>query len=158
MQKVHFYFFCLYNAIYKDGFEMQNYYKATGRAKILPERRAILTLFFSSWLWTIVLRLVIIALFRPSFKILILGVYEYLVVAIIYSAYYFYFIDNNRFNDIYVRFRNTDKAIQRQTLKKIIILLVLPLLLIPILCLAISKFTTIDLTQQINTFYQTKLN
>jgi len=151
MQKVHFYFFCIYNAIYKDGAAMRSYYKATGRARILPETRTTIGLCFSSWLWTIVLRLVIIFLFRPDFKILYLGrIYEPLLALIIYAAYYFYFIDNDRFNDIYIQFKNTDKTIQRRTLKKAGIFLVLPMILIPILCWIISKFTAIDLRRQIS--------
>ncbi len=131
---------------------MQNYNKATGRSKILPEKRTILGLWFSTWLWTFVIRLIIIALFKPNFKILFFGwtpeigfMCEMIVALIIYSAYYFYFIENNRFNDIYVEYKLTDAAAQKQGVKKVSHFLVLPLVLIPLMTWLIIKYLNIDL-------------
>src|SRR5262245_40541416 len=98
MQKIHFYFFCLYNSFYKDGFYLEPYLKQVGRWKILPEKQTILGLFFSTWLWTIVIRLIIIDLFKPHFRILFWNFfYEVMIAAIVYGVYFLYFISNNRF-------------------------------------------------------------
>jgi hypothetical protein len=149
MQKLHFYFFCFYNFIYKDGFEMQNYRKAILLGRRLPEDRTIIGLWVSTYLWTFVIRLMIVGLFNPHPKILFVGYYECLIAFIIYSAYYFYFIDNDRFNDIYCQYRFTDKILQRQALRKMIIFLGLPIILIPLFIWIISTFTTISLRNQI---------
>ena len=148
MQKIHFYFFCLYNFIYRDGLEMQRYAKATGRAKILPERRTILGLFFSTWLWTIVVRLLVIDLFKPNFKLLSWGfLYEMIFAAIIYGIYFFYFVQNSRFADIYVQYRSTDQILQRRGARKVFWFLILPLILLPLMIWISVKYLHIDLTR-----------
>jgi hypothetical protein len=147
IQKLHFYFFCFYNSLYKDGFYLETYLKTMGRGKILPENRAILGLFFSTYLWTFVIRLIIIDLFKPNFKILSWSFYhEIIIAAIIYAIYFFYFIDNNRFVDIYAQYRfTTDKAIQKKEVKKVYWFLALPLILIPLIAWWSSNHLNIDL-------------
>jgi Ca2+/Na+ antiporter len=145
MNKVNFHFFCLYNFIYKDGFEMQNYQKAFGRGRILPESRAILGLFFSTWLWTVLLRLILIALFSPTVRLLFLDYYELIIALGIYACFHFYFINNNRFTDIYIQHRFTERKIQLQGQRRVFLFLALPLILIPLAILAINNYTSINL-------------
>jgi hypothetical protein len=147
MQKLHFYFFCFYNSLYKDGFYLEAYLKTTGRGKILPERRTILGLSFSTWLWTFVVRLIIIDLFNPNLKILFWDpLYEIIMAAIIYAAYFFYFVGNNRFAGFYAQYKSTDKIIQRQGVRRVYCFLGLPLLLIPLLAWLTLDCLHIDLT------------
>ncbi len=146
MQKLHFYFFCFYNSLYKDGFYLETYLKTVGRGKILPERRAILGLFFSTWLWSIVIRFIIIDLFRIDFNILFWGLeYEIIIAVIIYAIYFYYFIYNDRFADIYVQYKSTDKNIQLQGARKVYWFLGLPLLLIPLIAWYTKNYLHIDL-------------
>jgi hypothetical protein len=134
MPKADFYFFCLYNAIFKDGVNIQTPLKPIyGRGPRTPEERVIWGLFFSTWLWTFVIRLLVILLFRPHFKILFIGPYECLIPLLSYAFYYFYFIDSNRYADLYAIYRSTDKSKQKQVTKKIVIVMILPLILIPVL-------------------------
>ncbi|WP_290338578.1 hypothetical protein [Ferruginibacter paludis] len=148
MEKLHFYFFCFYNSLYKDGFYLETYLKTTGRGKILPERRTILGLFFSTWLWTIVLRLITIDLLKQNFKILFYSFFSELIIAvIIYAAYFYYFVDNNRFANIYAQYKSTDKIVQRQGVKKVYWFLGLPLLLIPLILWWTTDRLHIDLTK-----------
>jgi hypothetical protein len=148
MQKLRFYFFCFYNSFYKDGFYFEAYLKTVGRAKILPERRTILGLSFSTWLWTIVIRLIAIDLFQPHFKTLFWNsLYELIICAIIYAVYFFYFVDNNRFADIYAQYKLTDKTIQRQEVRKVYWFLGLPLILIPLIVWLTSSYLHIDLAK-----------
>jgi hypothetical protein len=148
MQKIYFYFFCLYNSLYKDGFYLQSYLKIFGKGKIKPEDRTVLGLWFSTWLWTVVIRLTIILLFNPRFQILFIGPYELLIPLIGYAVYYFYFIDSKRYIDIYAKYRSTDKSIQRQTVKKIFIWMALPIVLIPFLVCVLVFHFQIDLTNR----------
>ncbi len=145
MQKLHFYFFCLYNSLYKDGFYLETYLKTYGRGKILPESRTILGLFFSTWLWTIVLRLIAIDLLRQNFKPLFYNFFsEMVIIGIIYAAYFYYFVDNNRFADLYVQFKSTDKIVQRQGTRKVYWFLGLPLLLTPLILWWTTEHLHID--------------
>jgi hypothetical protein len=135
MNKIHFYFFCLYNLFYKDGFGLQD--KITYRG--LPiEQRPIFLLCLSTWFWTIVIRLVVIVFFNPIHKIVLIKNFEFVIPAVSFGAFYFYFINNNRYIDLNAEYRLTDKCIQRQTVKKVIFFLALPILLIPILAYMIA--------------------
>ena len=148
MEKIHFYFFCLYNSLYKDGFYLESYLKTSGLGRMLPQDRAILGLFFSTYLWTYVFRLTIIILIHPNFRIIFWGFqYELIISIIIYGVYFYYFINNNRFSNIYSNFKATDKNLQRREVKKIYWVLGLPLILIPLICWLISSFMDIDLTK-----------
>jgi hypothetical protein len=147
MERLEFYFFCLYNSIYRDGLYLESYLKAVGRGKILPENRVLVGLFFSTWLWTFVLRLIIIIFFRPNLKLLIVGDYEIIIPIIIYAAYYFYFVYNNQFTEIYAKYKSTEENVQKKGLKVVVVFLTLPLVLIPLLILIITKYTDIDLQQ-----------
>lgn len=146
MGKIHFYFFCLYNSFYKDGFYLENYLKTYRR--VLPESRAILVLFISTYLWTHVIRITIALLIHPNFKMLYFGIYYELIISIlIYGIYFYYFINKNRFIDIYTNFKSIEKDVQSRQVKKVYWFLALPLILIPLLCWLVSTFTNIDLTK-----------
>ena len=149
MRKIDFYFFCLYNAIFKDGFDLQSSLKPNyGKGPRTPQQRAIWALFFSTWLWTFVVRLLIIVLFLPPLKFLFIGPYEFLIPLLSYALYYFYFVDSNRYANIYAAYYATDKSQQKKITKNIIIGMVLPLILIPALvCFSVFYFH-IDLTHR----------
>jgi hypothetical protein len=134
MQKLHFYFFCFYNKFYRDGFYLEAYLKNIGNVRLLPEKRAIFALFFSTWLWTIVLRLVIIDILKHNYKILFHSFFfEMIIAAVIYAFYFYCFLDNNRFADIYAQYKSTDKTVQQQEVKKVYWFIGLPLILIPLI-------------------------
>ena len=148
MQRIHFYFFCFFNSLYKDGFYLETYLNTAGKGKILPESRTILGLFFSTWLYTIVIRLLAIDLFQPHLRILFWNfLYEITIAAIIYSAYFYYFINNNRFTKIYTEYKLTDKTIQQKGVKIVYLFLALPLLLIPLIAWWTTDYLLIDLTK-----------
>ena len=146
MQKIHFYFFCLYNFSYKDGFNKKPIYSNPVGGKGSPESAAVTVLSFCSWLWTVAIRLIIIALFKPNFKILFLGPFEIIIPLIIFLTYTSYFINGSRFIDIYIKYKEVDKSIQKQTVKKVFYFLGLPLILIPLLAWGITNYMHIDLT------------
>jgi hypothetical protein len=124
MQKIHYYFFCLYNLFYKDGWGLQD---PTNRRTLPLEQRPILALCLSTWFWTLFARLIIIGLFRPAYTILPIKHYELLIPFLGFAIYYFYFIDNNRYVDIYNQYKLTDKNIRKQDSRKVIIALALPI-------------------------------
>jgi hypothetical protein len=124
MQKIHYYFFCLYNLFYKDGFGLQD--KTSYRA--LPiEQRPIFALCLSTWFWTLFARLIIIGLFRPIYTILPIRHYELLIPLVGFAVYYFYFVNNDKYLDIYNQYKLTDKYIQKQDSRKVVIALTLPI-------------------------------
>lgn len=130
MKRVHFYYFCLYNFFYKDGWSLQeklNYHAFP------VEQRPVLLLGLSTWLWTVVIRLVIKGLFYPIELTLFTGYVELLFALTICTIYHFYFVDNNRYMDFYAEYRLTDKKAQRRTIRKLFLFLGLPVLLIPLL-------------------------
>jgi bacteriorhodopsin len=70
-----------------------------------------------------------------------------IIAAIIYAAYFYYFVDNNRFADIYAEYKSTSKFIQRQGARRVYWFLGLPLLLIPIILWWTTGHLHIDLTK-----------
>jgi len=145
MQKIHFYFFCFYNLLYRDGLYLESYLKAIGRGKIKPEDRAVIGLWFSTWLWSFVIRLLVIILFQPHFKVLFIGPYEFLIPLLSFAVYHFYFVENDRYVEIYATYKSTDKLRQKRVGKKVAIWMGLPLILIPLLVCFMVFVLHIDL-------------
>jgi hypothetical protein len=130
MQKINYYFFCLYNLFYRDGFGLQD---KTSQKALSIEQRPVFVLCLSTWFWTVFVRLLIFGLFHPVYTILLSGDYELLIPLVGFAIYYFYFINNNRYLEIYNHYKLTDENIQKRDSKKVIIALALP---IPLLILS----------------------
>ena len=99
MKKIHFYFFCFYNSMYKDGFYLESYLKAHGKTKMLPEDRSVFVLFLATWVWSIIVRLSIIDMLGHKIKLLFYSpLSELLWIAGIYALYFYYFVNNKFFS------------------------------------------------------------
>ena len=94
MKIIHFYFFCFYNSLFKDGLYLEAYLRATGKSKMLPEDRTIFILFISTWFWSIIIRVFIIDLYGPNINFFFSIYTEFLIAAGIYAAYFYYFVNN----------------------------------------------------------------
>ena len=145
MKKLDFYFFCFYNSLYKDGLYLESYLKARGLAQSMPEDRAIFFLCISTWFWTIILRVFIIDLYGQNISFFFSIYKELLLVLGIYAAYYYYFINNKRFTDLYFEYKLTDKVEQRKVVKKVYWYLRLSLVLLPLILWWTSEYMHIDL-------------
>jgi hypothetical protein len=130
MRRLDFYYYCLYNLSYKDGLGLQEWQPR----RALPfEHRPILlfTLGSSGWL---ILFTMIVKLYKPTLSILSMCQYEFFgCLTIIYTAGFFYFVNSNRYTNIYSAYRQTDKSKEQLTRKKLLIVLLLPWLLISVL-------------------------
>ncbi len=141
MKKIHFYFFCFYNSMYKDGFYLESYLKAHGKIKMLPEDRSVFVLFLATWVWSIIVRLSIIDMLGHKIKLLFYSpLSELLWIAGIYALYFYYFVNNKFFSELYLEYKLTDKAVQRQGVKKVYWFLGLPFLLLPLISWLTSKY------------------
>ena len=150
MGKFEFYFFCLYNSFYKDGFELQNYLKARGSKALLPQSKTVFLLTGCTYLWTFVFRLTIIVFFHPiPYRFLLNSIFELLILLAIRVFYNFLVLSTSRYNLIYAKYKMTEKSIQRDGIKKILIVLFLPIILIPILVLISTKVLNINLNDYI---------
>lgn len=147
MRKIHYYFFCLYNLFYKDGFGLweKKSYKA-----LSLEQRPIFLLCINAWFWTLLVRLFIIVLFQPAYTILPIKHYELLIPLTAYAVYYFYFINNSRYINIYAQYRLTNKDTQRRDSRKVIAFLILPLALFILCALMLTYLMNINLHMLIN--------
>lgn len=119
-----YYFFCLYNLFYKDGWGLQD---PTNRRTLPIEQRPVLILSLSTWFWTLFIRLILIGLVRPTYTILPIKHFEFLIPFGAFALYYFYFINNDRYLDIYNQYKSTDKIAEKHDSRKLLITLFLPL-------------------------------
>lgn len=151
MRKFEFYFFCLYNSIYKDGFELQNYFKARGRrGKALPQDKTVFILTLCTYLWTFVIRLVLIDIFHATpHRFLFLSIFEIMIGVVIYAIYNFLFLSSYRYNEIYTKYKMTEKSLQRSVTKRVLIVLFLPIILVPLFVLISTKVLNINLDDYI---------
>jgi len=144
MKKIHFYFFCFYNSLFKDGLYLEAYLRATGKSKMLPEDRAIFILFISTWFWSIIIRVSIIDLYGQNISFFFSIYTEFLIAAGIYATYFYHFVNNKFFNDLYFEYKLIDKTVQRQAVKKVYWFLGLPLVLLPLILWFTSEYLHIN--------------
>ncbi len=135
MRKIDFIYFCLYNFSYKDG--------TPEPPKLYPgmemESRPIVLFTISIWLWIWTIRLLIIQ-FNPlsiisEFNIIA----ELFLLAIIYTLFSLYFVNNFKYQKIYQEFRLTNKSTQKRTANISFVILGIPVLLNALLLLSQMK-------------------
>jgi hypothetical protein len=129
MEKINFYFFCIYNFFYRDGFGL----KDETSYKALPmEQRPVFALSLATWIWLSVIRIIIIKIFHPAHNIFF-GKLDVLIPLACFGIYYFYFIENNRYINLYAEYRAISKSAQRNVIVYLAISLIVSVLLILLL-------------------------
>ena len=132
MRKLDFYYYCLYNLTYKDGFGLQI---RQPRRSLPFEHRPIFLFTLGSSGWLIFFTM-IAKLYKPELSKLPICQYEFFgCLAIIYTAGFFYFVNTNRYQDIYSTYRQTDRSKEQLTRRKLLLVLLLPWLLIILILL-----------------------
>jgi hypothetical protein len=134
MKKINFFYFLVYNLFYKNGWGLQD------KQDYWPiEQRPILLFCFSSWLWTVILRLLMILLLGVHYPFSLFFHYEALIPFFFYILYATYFILGHRYWSIYSEYQTTNKEVEKESRKKLFIILLLPLPLIPF-CVLIAVY------------------
>lgn len=129
MKIIHFYFFCLYNAFYKNGDWVLDRNKWSVKAQYEPETRTLVLLSLSSWCWIFLLGLFL------KIKIAQIGAKAFLpielfIFIIFYAIYFFYFVNNDKYLTIYQDFKETDKIIQKKGITRCGIFLATPFVIL----------------------------
>jgi hypothetical protein len=137
MRKIRFYFFCIYNSTYKDGFGLQIYGKVA--RSVRPEYNAVYAFSIITLLWSICVHLTIISIFALGPGNGVNLIYDFVVFFIVYAICYFYFIDTDRYIDIYSEYKSTDKQLQRRIVKIFAFIMLLPIVLIPLAIILMLK-------------------
>ncbi len=91
MKKIQFYYYCIYNMVYKDGWGLQD---PQGSRAMPFEQRPLLLFTFGIWLWTFVIRLFLAKLIKIDYSILIIPNVEVLIIILCWGILYFYFVTN----------------------------------------------------------------
>ncbi len=145
MRSGHYYYYCLYNSFYKDGFSLQN----KTYSSLSPEERPPFLLAMSTYLSTIFIRLLVIYIFNPLNKIFFFGYYEIAILSAAWIIYYFYFVDSQRYIEIYSQYKLTDKVTRKRDSIKVWIAVISPLPLTISLALLMTYSFHINLHQYI---------
>ena len=88
MNKINYYYFCLYNLFYLDGFGSQI---PTSNRAFSIEQRPVFIFSIGTWFWSWLIRLIIIDFFHPTAKLFSLDDYELLIPIISFIVYYIFF-------------------------------------------------------------------